>query len=71
MQTSLPIWIVMNHSVEMGTVAAVSYKQAQKRARAKFPHRRLQIEGPINVRLTESDRIAQNRSVIQTRNVVR
>ena len=44
----------------MGEVAAVSFKQAAKRARAKFPNRRLQLEGPINVGLTERDRLAQN-----------
>jgi len=60
MQNSMPIWEVYSHRTHMGEVAAVSFKQAAKRARAKFPNRRLQLEGPINVGLTERDRLAQN-----------
>lgn len=63
MQTNMPIFEVYNHSVYMGEIAAVSYKQAAKRARAKWPNRRLQVEGPLNVRLSPRDRFDMNRSV--------
>lgn len=63
MKNSMPIWEVYNHSVYMGEVAAVSYRQASKRARAKWPNRRLQVSGPINVTLTARDRLDMNLAV--------
>lgn len=67
MQNSMPIWEVYNHSVYMGEIAAVSYRQAAKRARAKWPNRRLQVMGVTNVRLTARDRLDMNLAV-QDRN---
>jgi len=60
MQNSMPVFDVWSHRSYMGQVAAVSLKQAKVRARAKFPHKRLQIEGPVNVPLTDKDRLESN-----------
>lgn len=70
MQNQMPVYPVWNHSVFMGHISAVSLKQAKARARAKWPHRRLQIDAPINKALSDADRLESNKGM-QAKAVIR
>lgn len=61
MQRFMPVFEVYHFQFFMGTVSAVSYKQARERARKRWPNRRLQVE-VTNVKLSDKEKIQQARA---------